>query len=84
MVDDRLWPGEYDMAWAPIFSPSSGHAAALVKRGRKYTILLDGRPYKEEFDGLWEPTFSPQGQYLMLRAFRGSKYYRMVVPVSDF
>ncbi|MBU1229779.1 MAG: WD40 repeat domain-containing protein [Proteobacteria bacterium] len=82
MVDGRLWDGVWDMAWAPVISPSGGHVAVKVERAGRQTVVVNGRVYPREFTKVWEPIFSPDGTKLLIRALDKDAFLRIVAEVG--
>jgi len=76
-VNGQPWPGRFDMAWEPEFSPDGRHLAAKVERDGKFQVVIDGHPLPRSFDMLWSPRFSPQGDKLLVRAVEEGVYKRL-------
>jgi hypothetical protein len=49
VVDDTPWPETADMVWPPVFSPDGARVAALVEKGGRYHILVDGKSFERSF-----------------------------------
>ena len=82
LVDDRLWPGDFDMVYQPVFSPGSDTVAVKVEKAGKFGLVLNGKPWSVKFDAIWEPVFSPDGTHIMVRSIENDVYSRRVMPVS--
>jgi hypothetical protein len=83
LVDGEAWAGTWDMAWKPVISPAGGHVAAKVAKGKRQTIVVNGRPYSREFDQVFEPTFSPDGKKLLIRGIDKGSVVRIVADVGQ-
>jgi len=84
MVNGKIWPGRYDMAWAPVLSPDGEHVAARVEKNGKFTVVVDGKEYSRAGDNCFDPVFSADSRFVLVKMVEGGKYYRRVVPVSEF
>jgi hypothetical protein len=86
-VDDKVWAGAYDMAWAPVFSLDGTHVAAKVEKGGRYFIVVDGVALPEPFDSVWDPVFSPDSKKIMVRGIGTgddtAKYCRAVLTIAQ-
>jgi len=83
LVDGRAWAGTWDMAWKPVISTLGGHVAVKVRKGKRETIVINGKPYAREFDQVFEPTFSPDGKKLLIRGIDKGSVVRIVADVAQ-
>ncbi len=44
LCDGKVWPGVYQMAWKPVFSPDSSKVAAKVERMAATPLFLTASP----------------------------------------
>ena len=82
-VDDRNWAGEYDMAWAPVFSADSRHVAATVRKDGKFAVLVDGHPVAQDLDMAWDAAFGPDSDRVLLRTVKDGKCRRTVLKLDN-
>lgn len=82
LVDGYTWAGTWDMAWKPVISPGRD-VAVKVRKGKRETIVINGKPYAREFDQVFEPTFSPDGKKLLIRGIDKGSVVRIVADVAQ-
>jgi hypothetical protein len=83
LVDGKVWPGTWDMAWTPVMNTGGEHVAAKVEKAGRQTVVVDGKPYDRDFDMVWDPTFSPDGKKLLIRAMDKGSFVRIVAAVGQ-
>ncbi len=66
LIDDCPMATNYDKAWNPTFSQYGNHAAARVKKGPWFTVLLNGIEISRRFTWMPDPVFTPDGKHLMI------------------
>lgn len=85
ICDDTLWNGQYPMAWQPVFSPDSTHAAAKVELADgTFGMLINGKLYSEKFEQLWNPTFNEDSTKMLIRGVQNDVFIRLVISLSDY
>lgn len=83
IVDGKVWDGDFDMAWQPVFSENELHLAAKVEKNGFFSIILDNRQIDIEYDALWPPTFSPDSKNILVRGIKDDRVLRSVIPVDN-
>ncbi len=84
VVEGKVWDGDYDMLFAPVFSPDSKHVAIRGKKDDKWVVVVDGKPYSEGFDHSYEPVFSDDSSKVLIKGEQAGKAVRIVAEVKDF
>ncbi len=83
LVNGRAWSGVWDMAWTPVLSAAGGHVAVKVRKGKRESVVVDGKPYSRDFDQVFAPAFSQDGKKLLIRGIDKGSVVRIVADVGQ-
>ncbi|MBU1248776.1 MAG: WD40 repeat domain-containing protein [Proteobacteria bacterium] len=84
VVDGKLVGGDYDMLFAPVFSPDSNNVAIRGRKGADWVVVMNGKPYTEGFDRCFDPVFSPDSSMVLIKGATHGKVERIVAPLNQF